>query len=290
MKPILTLLLCTALMAGSSLQAFADHSRGGKNRGPKVENTRGGRDNSPRREKSKKKDKDQDKKRDHSKGDKKWDSKKDKKDRDYKDYRRDDRHDRYDKPHKKDYYNPKPPKKHDNGNHYGWRKPPKRPHRPNCYHSAWKRPPMPHGWNPRNYRGPSLGQVLGLTFGIVLDNALDRLASQGYYVDGYENDMVFLRNVPMMNYTWPDATLYYGNNGFRGSSFYYSTPGRNLSRWNALYNYCQNYYGRPASYYAPGNSFEATWFTGQNGFITLNFSQQPTPSGPRYFTTLSVGN
>lgn len=144
----------------------------------------------------------------------------------------------------------------------------------------------PRGWRPRPGL-PVLHGVLGLTFGVAINATLDYLYSSGYTVDGYGNNVVYLRNVPAMNYVWTDGALYYGaGGGLDASQFFYSTPVYDLSRYNNVYRSMVNTYGVPVSYTNSGGALSATWFGGNNGYITLSFG---AVDGGRFMTTLSMG-
>lgn len=166
--------------------------------------------------------------------------------------------------------------------------PPPRPYRPIA--RPWSRPVPPPSWRP--YRGcPVIGSILGITFGTALNLSLDYLYNNGYTVDGYGNNVVYLRNIPQMSYTWPDATLYYGNAGLERSQFIYSTAYYDLTRYNSLYNSFMGSYGAPVGYSNAGNGFVATWFGYNNGYISLEFRPMYTSGGQlRYYTTLTFGN
>ncbi len=99
-------------------------------------------------------------------------------------------------------------------------RPPHRPYRPMM--RPYRRPTPPPHWHPAG-RYPAIRTVLGITFGTSFALSLDHLYGNGYTVDGYGNDMVYLRNVTQLNYLWPDATLFYGPGGLTGSEFFYST-------------------------------------------------------------------
>ena len=165
--------------------------------------------------------------------------------------------------------------------------PPHRPYRP-VMHRPHYRPLPPPGWHPR--RGiPVIHGILGLTFGTAINLSLDYLFNSGYHVDGYTNDIVYLRNVNALNYIWTDAALYYGTGGLDASSFYYSTPRYDLARYNSVYNSLVATYGVPVSINNTVNSMGATWFGGNNGYITLSFGTNNLNGGLRYLTTLTFG-
>ena len=108
-------------------------------------------------------------------------------------------------------------------------------------------------------------------------------------VDGYGNDVVYLRNVNELNYIWTDAALYYGANGLDASRFYYATPYYDMTRYNAVYNNLVALYGTPVSVNSAGQ-LGATWFGGNQGYITLSFGATNVAGGAlRYLTTLTFG-
>ncbi len=123
--------------------------------------------------------------------------------------------------------------------------PPMRPHRPRP--SRWSRPVPPPSWRPRPH-APSFAAILGITFGTALNLSLDYLINHGYTVDGYGNNVVYLRDINQFNYYWPDATLYYGNGGLARSEFLYSTSYPDMMRYNSLYNSFTGTYGSPVNY------------------------------------------
>lgn len=162
--------------------------------------------------------------------------------------------------------------------------PPHRPYRPVIARPHY-RPVPPPAWRPRSGL-PVIRGILGLTFGAAFNVSLDYLYNSGYTVDGYGNNIVYLRNVPAMNYIWTDGALYYGNGGLDASSFYYSTPGYDLTRYNAVYSNLVNVYGMPVSVNNAGGTMSSTWFGGNNGYITLSFG---AGTAGRFLTTLTLG-
>jgi len=165
--------------------------------------------------------------------------------------------------------------------------PPHRPYRPNMYRPHY-RPTPPPRWRPA--RGiPAIRGILGITFGTGISISLDYLYNSGFIVDGYANDVVYLRNVNQLNYIWTDAALYYGNRGLDASSFYYATPYYDMTRYNAVYNNLVALYGTPVAINTAGQ-LGATWFGGNQGYITLSFGASNVAGGAlRYLTTLTFG-
>lgn len=174
------------------------------------------------------------------------------------------------------------------GPHPGhWGPPPLRPYRPVA--RPWHRPVPPPAWRPRP-AAPVLSTILGITFGTALNISLNALINNGYYVDGYANNTVYLRDVNSYNYLWPDATLYYNNGGMSRSEFLYSTPYPDPMRYNSLYSNFMGIYGAPVNYVNNGTSLSATWFAPNRGYITLQYAPQYAVGGQlRYFTTLTLG-
>lgn len=188
----------------------------------------------------------------------------------------------------------------DNGNHNGWRptgghnhgRPtPVPPHRHPAGHrhhvpffGHYHRPLPPPSWRPVVY-GPSFGTILGIALGTTVDLTLRSLLNQGYTVTSYGNNVVYLSNVPQMNYYWPDAALYYNNGALCGSTFTYPTAYYDMSRYNALYNTFCSQYGVPVSSVNQGGVISSTWFGNGNRYVTLEFNS----TYGNYYTTLSFG-
>ncbi len=98
----------------------------------------------------------------------------------------------------------------------------------------YRRPTPPPHWHPAG-RYPAIRTVLGITFGTSFALSLDHLYGNGYTVDGYGNDMVYLRNVTQLNYLWPDATLSTGIGWSDRIRIFYSTSVYDPSRYNYVY-------------------------------------------------------
>ena len=166
---------------------------------------------------------------------------------------------------------------------------PMRPYMP--VNRPWRPPVPPRHWRP--YHGaPRFSTILGITLGTAIDITINSLLNSGYNVTGYGPNVVYLNSVPMMNFTWPNATFNYVDGAFRGSEFTYSTPGYDMSRYNMLYNQLISQYGYPVSVQNNGgDSVSATWWGYNNGYITLSFFPDYAYNGSlRYYTTFSVGN
>ncbi|MDE6137128.1 MAG: hypothetical protein K2F97_06610 [Muribaculaceae bacterium] len=166
-----------------------------------------------------------------------------------------------------------------------------RPHRPNMppprpYHRPAPPPPSwhPHSWRP-------FRSILGVALGTTVNLSINALINNGYNVSGYDNNVVYLANVPMLNYSWPVANLHYGNAGLDGSEFVYYTSGYNLGRYNAVYNSLTSAYGRPyAVQNLAGGGRRAVWWGNDGQYITLSFgSGYAAGGGLNYYTTLSFG-
>lgn len=167
--------------------------------------------------------------------------------------------------------------------------PPPRPHMP--AHRPWHRPtPPPHSWHPAPGWRP-FNSILGVALGSAINFTINSLISSGYNVTGYVNDAVYVSDASMLNMIWPDATLYYGNNGLYASEFVYSTAGYNLNRYNSAYNALVRSYGSPYRSSRSGGVISSTWWGPGNQFITLTFQSGMAGNGSnRFFTTLSFGN
>nr|MDE7386448.1 hypothetical protein [Muribaculaceae bacterium] len=163
---------------------------------------------------------------------------------------------------------------------------------PPC-HSHWPvyhRPTPPPGYVYRGH-GPSFGTILGIALGTAINQSLNHLYNNGYHVAGYANNEIYLSNVMQMNYTWPDAVLYY-NGGYLSSSRYIDyTTYHNPYRYNSLYGTLMNQYGMPASVSNSGSSMSASWFGYDGRYVTISYSPGYTANGTHcYYTTLTFGN
>ena len=52
------------------------------------------------------------------------------------------------------------------------------------------------------------GTILGVALGTAISVSINNLLNSGYTVSSYGDDVVYLQDVPQMNYSWPDAALY----------------------------------------------------------------------------------
>ena len=184
---------------------------------------------------------------------------------------------------------PQPPH---NNHHYGDNNrpthvaPPSRPHRPqqHVYHR-----PVPPPTIVYHSRCPVITTILGIQLGTAFNVSLNYLYRNGYIVDGYGNDMIYLRNATQLSLNWPDAILHYGPNGLIGSEFSYSTSYYDMSRFNIVYSTFVTQYGSPISYSSSGDLVTATWW-GHNGYVQLQFNRSYSHNGQlRYYTILSFG-
>lgn len=128
--------------------------------------------------------------------------------------------------------------------------------------------------------------ILGLALGTAIGVSLSALANDGYSVSSYGDNVIYLNNVPQMNYNWPDAALYYNNGVLCGSQFTYPTGYYDMGRYNALYNVFVNQYGVPVSSTNSGGVVSSSWFGAGGRYVTLSYSA----INGQYFTTLSFGN
>lgn len=170
-----------------------------------------------------------------------------------------------------------------NYEHSNWGRPlppPARPYRPAPL--RYYRPVVPTHYRP--YAGaPVIDRILGISFGSLFNVSLNYLYSNNYYIDGYDSDIIYLRDVRMLNLLWPDVMLCYDSYGrLANAQFVISTGYADRSRYNRLYHDLSAVYGPPISVDAAG----ATWFGGNTtGYVTLSAAM----NGARFYTTLSVG-
>ena len=180
---------------------------------------------------------------------------------------------------------------HDYYRHNSWSwshpcRPPYRPWRP----TPWvvHRPVVPAGWvwyssAPRIYR------VLGIQFGTVFSVSINHLFTYGYNIDGYCDNVIYLRDVPMLNYSWPNVMLNYApGGGLASAMFSNSFAFRDLAMYNRLYNTLCGTYGSPVD--ARTTPYEGTvsWWGGEGqGYVTLTYY---TDQNGRFYTNLTIGN
>lgn len=151
---------------------------------------------------------------------------------------------------------------------------------------SWHRPTPPGHWRP-TYGNHLLGNILGVTFGTILGNALDHLYHYGYNVDGYMNNEIYLTGVTQFNLYWPDATMYFSPSGLTRTQFYYPTSYYDTGRFYTIYDMLCRQYGMPAMQKLSGN-MSATWFGAYGDFITLELNNISS-GNYRYFTILTIG-
>lgn len=143
------------------------------------------------------------------------------------------------------------------------------------------RPVLPYGWSVNAYL-PIITGVLGLEFGTMLDASLNYLYYNNYTIDGYADNIVYLRDVAMLNYQWPDAMLRYNDRGLEYAEFSVSSDYRDDSRYEALYAALCNEYGDPIN----GNDNYVSWYGGDGvGYVNLGVNY----NDGRYYTLLSFG-
>lgn len=153
------------------------------------------------------------------------------------------------------------------------------------FFGSWNRPVPPPRWHYTAGVGPVFSTILGVALGATLASSLNSLAASGYTVSNYGSNVVYLSNVPQMNLMWPDAAMYYNNGVLCGSQFTYPASYYDMSRYNALYSRLVQLYGAPVSTANSGGVISASWFGGDNRFVTIEFNG----NYGNYYTTLSYG-
>ncbi len=174
----------------------------------------------------------------------------------------------------------------DNGHNHGYRP----SHLPGYCHNGWHRPTPPAHWHASASWRP-FGSILGVALGTAFNVALNELVYQGYNVNYYGDNTIYLNDVRMLNQNWPDAVMYYDSfGGLRGSRFMYSTSRHNTNRYDRVYRDLCRSYGRPAQVVNNGNGMEASWWGPAGQFIRLSYeAEYGYNSRPAFFTTLSYG-
>lgn len=170
---------------------------------------------------------------------------------------------------------PRPPRPHPHGYRH-----------PVPFFGAYHRPVPPPRWHYVS-GGPVFGTILGVALGTAITASINALVNNGYTVSSYGNNVVYLNDVPQMNYYWPDAALYYTNGVLTGSQFTCPTSYYDLSRYNNLYAAFTAQYGMPVQTANSGGVMSATWYGAGGRYVSLSFNSNYTGS---YYTTLSFGN
>ena len=173
---------------------------------------------------------------------------------------------------------------HNYTNHsWSWSRPlppPARPYRPAPL--VWYRPVIPVGWHP--YAGaPIIDRILGITFGTLFDSSLDYLYYNGYEIDGYADHIIYLRDVPLLNYIWDDVMLSYDSyDRLVNAQFIFQTGHYSRHRYDRVYRNLCRVYGQPVASTSEGIS----WYGGNStGWVTLSMQNNLG----RYYTILSIG-
>lgn len=130
---------------------------------------------------------------------------------------------------------------------------------------------------------PTIAGVLGLTWGTSFNDALNYLYYNEYYIDGFENSIVYLTDVELLDYDWEDVMLQFdGNDNLDYVEFASWTTDYDTSRFFSLYNYLCSVYGTPVSY---ANSMYS-WYGGDGiGYVNLGFQT----GDDVYYTVLAFG-
>ncbi len=182
--------------------------------------------------------------------------------------------------------------------HYNYRRPGYRPPRPGG--GYWGAPlPNPYRINywippvPRYVRVlpsvPTIGTVLGLTFGSFIDAGINALYNAGYSINGYYNNAIYLNNVLQFGYTWPEVVVQYDDGLMSGTQFYNWSAVPDQNMYYNLYNQMTARYGAPVETSFTNGGQTSTWWAGGNtGYITLSYGYGPSATGmSNYYTSLT---
>lgn len=146
---------------------------------------------------------------------------------------------------------------------------------------------------PSNYTANSnvatLSNVLGLAFYSSISTSLNYFYNNNYYIDGYNDNAVYLRNVSELGYEWDDVQVNYTSSSMTSVQFIASTSTANESRFNAVYNKLCNKYGDPVSLNYSSSEASAAWYgRGYNNYVTLDYYKDYSNDGQfRYYTVLT---
>lgn len=114
---------------------------------------------------------------------------------------------------------------------------------------------------------PTIAGVLGLKWGTSFGNSLNYLYYNGYYIDGFMDNIVYLTDVELLDYGWDDVMIKFDrNNRLDYVEFSYWTNGYDTSRFFSLYNDLCILYGAPVI----RNNSMFSWYGGDGvGFVNL---------------------
>ena len=148
---------------------------------------------------------------------------------------------------------------------------------------------------PSNYshsrRVEYINNVLGLRFYSGISVSLNYLYDNHYYIDGYNDNTIYLRDVNQLDYKWDDVYLNYKNDGLTSAQFIYSTSGDNQSRYNSVYYMLCARYGDPVmlNYNSRSPQGTAAWYGNDYmNYVTLDYYIDYAYNGQRrYYTVLT---
>ncbi|MCM1291534.1 MAG: hypothetical protein NC201_04925 [Prevotella sp.] len=160
--------------------------------------------------------------------------------------------------------------------------------------SRWERPLPPPPVRTQYvpvYRVPSISNILGLTFGTLIDYGIRSLLTSGYDVAGTYSNGIYLNNVSQFGIIWPQVTIYYGVNGMNGARFQYSSYSPGNYNFNIAFNSLCAAYGNPVGSQTLNGVTSYTWWGGNNtGYITLQYGPGVAENGSyMYYTDLIYG-
>lgn len=163
-----------------------------------------------------------------------------------------------------------------------------RPHRPSMPPAwqVWRPTPPPMSYRPYS-SWPRFSTVLGIPFGATISVSLNTLFNLGYTVLSNYGNVVYVQNVPMMGYNWPEATLNYTSSGLlAGSEFVNYSLSPSTALYSSLFSRLCATYGSPYTQ----SGLSATWWGPSGQYIRLNYSNTFGANGMSYYyTTLNFG-
>lgn len=161
----------------------------------------------------------------------------------------------------------------------------------NAYRPVFVVPPVPRRYTTVRVGIPTIGNILGLAFGSLIDAGINTLINGGYNVIGYANNAVYLSEVAQLGYMWPEATVYYNNGLMANAQFQYWTSTAGMGRFNSIYNQLSGMYGAPVEdSYINGMRTVSWWGGGNTGYVTLQYGYGNSVAGyGNYYTTLTYG-
>lgn len=135
-----------------------------------------------------------------------------------------------------------------------------------------------------------IGNILGLAFRTSIASGLTQLYDNNYYIDGYDDNTIYLRDVTMLDMQWEDVAVNYVSGCLDNVQFVASTAYPSENRYNSVYYAMCAAYGDPVmlNYASSSPVGTAAWFgRGGESYATLEYFADTASGQRRYYTVLT---